>query len=142
VRLKPDFSTTELAHEALIELLGRDAKIADRRHFFHVVAVIIRRFLIDQARERERLKHGAGLIQISLSAWADQPTSDAHFLKLDEATSDLEKQYPRSAQILELAYFTGLAREEIAETMSLSVPTVDRDLRFARAWLKEAMTTE
>jgi RNA polymerase sigma-70 factor, ECF subfamily len=137
---RPELSTTELAHEALLDLLGRDSTFADRRHFFHVVAIAIRRLLTDQARERGRAKHGAGLTQISLSSALDQ-SAEPDFLRLNDAIADLEKQYPRSAQILEFSYFVGLQREQIAEALSISIPTVDRDLRFARAWLKDTLSS-
>ena len=61
-------------------------------------------------------------------------------MRVDEALSELGAVDPRQARIIEMTYFGGFAREEIAEALELSVSTVDRDLRFARAWLKDALS--
>lgn len=132
---------TELAHEALIRMLGSTPGWEDRRHFFHVVAQATRQVIVDHARRRLADKRGAGQIALSLSQVADVPggESEADLLRVDEALADLAQDDPRQARIIELAYFGGFSREEIGAAMALSVATVDRDLRFARAWLKQAL---
>lgn len=131
---------TDLAHEALIRLLGENASWADRRHFYRVVAMATRQILVDAARRRQRDKRGGGIVPEPLSA-ADAVAGpeDAELIRIHEAIEQLALRDARSAQVIELTYFVGLERTQIAQTLAVSVPTVDRDLRFARAWLKRAL---
>jgi len=133
--------TTDLAHEALIRLLGADASWEDRRHFFHVAAQATRQVLVDAARRRLSAKRGSGAEHVELGHALDQPIpeADASLVQLDAALRDLQHNDPRRAQIIELVYFGGLGRAEVASSLALSETTVDRDLRLARAWLRSAM---
>lgn len=142
VRANPGatLGATELAHEALARLLGGEATWENRKHFFNVVAQATRQILVDAARRRLRDKRGGGAIAVSLSAADEQAeVEDEDLLRLHEALEQLAARDPRKAQALELAYFGGLDREEIARALGVSVPTVDRDLRFGKAWLKRAL---
>lgn len=134
---------TELAHEALMRLFGSEADWVDRRHFFHVVAQAARQVLVDRARRRLTEKRGAGGESVPLSEVEDleQEDSDADLLRVDEALSQLSTTDPRRGRIVEMTYFGGFSREEIAQALDLSVSSVDRDLRFARAWLRDALST-
>lgn len=142
VRANPGatLGATELAHEALTRLLGADASWENRRHFFNVVAQATRQILVDTARRRLRDKRGRGIISMNLSA-ADEraQAEDEDLLRLHEALAQLQGHDARKAQVVELSYFAGLARDELARMLEVSVPTVDRDLRFAKAWLKRAL---
>ena len=69
-----------------------------------------------------------------------RPDRDDDLVRVDQALSDLDGLDPRQARVIEMTYFGGFSREEIAQALETSVSTVDRDLRFARAWLKEALT--
>src|SRR5574337_97431 len=126
------FSTTEVAHEALLRLLGTDADWQDRRHFFHVAAQATRQVLVDAARRRLSVKRGAGAEHVELEHALDQPIpeADASLVQLDAALHDLQHSDPRRAQIIELVYFGGLGRAEVASSLALSETTVDRDLRL------------
>jgi RNA polymerase sigma factor (TIGR02999 family) len=134
---------TELAHEVFAELLGAEIDWKDRVHFFRTVAMALRRQLVDLARERMSAKRGADAEPLTLSALdardedADGPLSDLS--ELDQALDALKQLDSRKADIVELNYFGGLTREEIARVHAISVPTVDRELRFARAWLRERL---
>ncbi len=133
---------TELAHEALMRLFGSEADWVDRHHFFHVVAQAARQVLVDRARRRLAEKRGAGGEALPLSeaegvAWEER---DADLLRVDEALSQLSLADPRQGRIVEMTYFGGFSRDEIARALALSVSSVDRDLRFARAWLKDALS--
>lgn len=142
VRANPGatLGATELAHEALARLLGAEASWEDRRHFFNVVAQATRQILVDAARRRLRDKRGGGVVPVSLSAADEQAqVEDEDLLRLHEALEQLAARDPRRAQVIELTYFGGLDREELARTLEVSVPTVDRDLRFGKAWLKRAL---
>jgi RNA polymerase sigma factor (TIGR02999 family) len=129
---------TELAHESLLRLLGAEATWADRRHFFHVVAQATRHVLVDHVRRRQAVKRGEGQEALTLGAAASAPADAAEgaLLRVDQALEALAAADARRARIVELIYFGGYSREEVAGALEISLPTVDRDLRFARAWLK------
>lgn len=133
---------TELAHEALLRLIGDEADWRDRHHFFHVVAQATRQILVDHARRRLAEKRGGGAQALPLSAaeGVSQPEDEAGLLRVDEALQALAGVDPRRARIVELVYFGGFSRAEIALALDISEGTVDRDLRFARAWLKQALS--
>lgn len=135
-------SPTELAHEALLRLLGDAPDWHDRHHFFHVVAQATRQILVDKARRRLADKRGGGQAHLPLSAaeFAALPAQEAELLRVDEALSALAELDPRQGRIVELVYFGGFSRAEIARALEVSEGTVDRDLRFARAWLKQALS--
>ncbi len=133
-------SATDLAHEALMRLLGEQADWEDRRHFYNVIAKATRQILVDAARRRQRHKRGGGMVPETLSAAENVAVSeDENLLRLNEAIEQLIQRDARSAQVIELTYFGGLGRAEVASALGLSVPTIDRDLRFGRAWLKRAL---
>lgn len=133
---------TALVHEALIRLIGSDTDWRNRAHFLALAALHMRSVLVDQARARLADKHGGGATRVTLSH--AQAVHDAQIevdlLALDQALEQLKRQDQRSARIVEMSYFAGMQREEIAHVVGVSVPTVDRDLRFARAWLNRALT--
>lgn len=134
-------SATDIAHEALIRLLGADAEWENRRHFFHVAAQATRQVLVDAARRRQADKRGGDAERIDLDAARDvaQPEGDAELMRIDAALRALATADPRRAQIVELVYFGGLSRTEVAAALDVSEGTVDRDLRLARAWLRTAL---
>lgn len=132
---------TELANELFLRLIDAQIDWQDRRHFYGVVSVAMRRILVDTARSRGSERRGGGKVHVTLSAVenaADSTGGDA--LALDEALDKLRGLDARKSEIIELTYLLGLTREEIAEVIGVSVPTIDRELRFARAWLKQQLT--
>lgn len=130
---------TELAHELFLRLIDADTAWQDRRHFYGVVGVAMRRILIDTARARGSERRGGGEVHVTLSAAADAAQEDTDAFALDEALEALRTLDARKCEVVELNYLLGLKREEIAEVIGVSVPTVDRELRFARAWLKQKL---
>lgn len=134
-------SATELAHESLLRLLGADASWDDRRHFFHVVAQATRHVLVDHARRRLSDKRGGGSEPITLGAaeLLPAPAPYAQVLGLNDSLDALASTLPRCAEVLELSYFGGYSREEIAAALQISTASVDRELRFGRAWLKSQL---
>jgi RNA polymerase sigma-70 factor (ECF subfamily) len=133
---------TELAHEALLRLLDAEASWEDRRHFFHVIAQATRQVLVDAARRRLADKRGGGVEALDLdqAQAIASPAQGADILRVNDALDALAASDERRARVIELTYFGGFDRNEIAAALEVSVPTVDRDLRFARAWLKDALT--
>ncbi|GMV29350.1 MAG: hypothetical protein AMXMBFR59_14750 [Rhodanobacteraceae bacterium] len=133
---------TEIAHEALLRILGADADWEDRRHFFHVIAQATRQILVDAARRRQTDKRGGGVERVDIDDAADQIAAveaDSQLLRVDAALAELGRTDQRRARTVELVYFGGFSRAEIAATLAVSEGTVDRDLRLARAWLKVAI---
>lgn len=128
--------TTALVHEAFLRLSGADIPWQDRVHFFALAASTMRRVLVDHAKGRQRGKRGHGAVHVPLEeALQVGVQDDSDIEALDEALSHLAARDARKARVVELHYFAGLTYDEIAEAMQLSVATVDRDLRFAKAWL-------
>lgn len=134
-------SATDLAHEALLRLLGSDMQCADRHHFFRVAAQATRQVLIDTARKRLAGKRGGDSphVELDQARAIAAPENDAQLLRLDDAIQQLAVHNERHAQIIELVYFGGFNRKEVGTALGLSDTTVDRDLRVARAWLKAAI---
>lgn len=140
VTLRP----TSLVHEALLRMLGRDVGYADRAHFFALVALKMRAVLVDHARANVAAKRGGGAINVTLShvdsgGVHNEDVGDYDVLALHQALEQLAVHDERAGRAVELAYFGGMSHEEIATVLEVSVPTVDRDLRFARAWLNRQL---
>ncbi|MBN8727538.1 MAG: sigma-70 family RNA polymerase sigma factor [Xanthomonadales bacterium] len=136
-------SATDLAHEALLRLLGSEVECVDRHHFFRVAAQATRQVLIDAARKRLAAKRGGDAPRVELDEARQVAANDddARLLHVDEALRDLAVRNARHAQVIEMVYFGGLDRAEVAAALGLSDTTVDRDLRLARAWLKTALAS-
>jgi RNA polymerase sigma factor (TIGR02999 family) len=134
-------NTTALVHEAYLKLVDlRRARFKDRAHFLAIASRIMRRVLVDNARSRRALKRGGGARPIELDENIRISDDTSELVgALDEALQRLEAVDPRQSQILEQRYFGGLSLEETAEAVGISLATVKRELRFARAWLAADM---
>ncbi|MBS7456782.1 ECF-type sigma factor [Coralloluteibacterium stylophorae] len=131
---------TVLVHEALLRMLGREVAFADRAHFCAVAALKMRAVLIDHARALAAAKRDGGEALTLTSVAGDGGAEAAvDVLALHQALERLAEEEPRAARAIEMSYFGGMERAEIAEVLQVSVPTVDRDLRFGRAWLNRAL---
>lgn len=128
---------TALVHEAYLRLIAQHSTDwNDRLHFFSIASTIIRRILIDHARERRALKRGGAAGRVPLEAHEPAaPESDIDLLALDEALKDLSQLDARQARIVELRFFGGCTIDEIAELLGVGKRTVDRDWMAAKAWL-------
>jgi RNA polymerase sigma factor (TIGR02999 family) len=128
---------TALVHEAYLRMASlRSIDWEGRAHFISVVTKIMRQILVDHARARKAAKRD--------SASQDEPilVEENHqldTLAVDQALERMSARYPRCAQVVELRFFGDLEFREIAQTLDLSLATVERDWRFARAWLRKAM---
>ena len=119
----------------------------NRAHFFATMSLHMRAILVDRARARRSGKRGGGAVHVTLSRVDEEAQAGEHcmateLIALDETLNALAAVDARGAEILHLTYFAGLVREEIAAVMSISVRTVDRELRFARAWLSSKLGHE
>jgi RNA polymerase sigma-70 factor (ECF subfamily) len=133
--------TTALVNEAYVRLVGQQRiDWQNRAHFFAVMAQVMRRVLIDHARRRSYAKREGVAHQVPLeegAAMTDKRASE--LIALDEALDQLEKLDPRKSRVVQLRYFGGLSLEETADVLEISVMTVRRDWRVAKAWLYKAV---
>ncbi|MEQ8762943.1 MAG: ECF-type sigma factor [Planctomycetota bacterium] len=129
--------TTELVNEAWVKLFARnDPSWADRVHFFAIAARAMREVLVDQARTRLSQKRGGGWQRITLGSVDSGGHEIAYdLLDLDQVLRSMGETFPREATIVELRFFGGMDFPEIAEALDVSLSTVKREWRFARAWL-------
>src|SRR4029453_12607629 len=136
--------TTALLDDAYLQLAGKThPQWQNRAHFFAVAAQIMRRIMVDHARQRHALKRGGGAIRITLDECAAvTQTRAAELLALDEALEKLAAADQRKARVVEMRYFGGLTMEEIADVLKVHVITVTRDWTAARAWLFAALSGE
>jgi RNA polymerase sigma factor (TIGR02999 family) len=129
--------TSALVNEAYLRLVDqRNTRWQNRAHFFGIAARIMRRILLNYARDRSRVKRGGSAIQVSLSDVAIISTEKSdELLALDEALQRLAAFDERKSQVVELRYFGGMSVEETAEVLKVSPATVMRDWSIAKAWL-------
>lgn len=129
--------TTALVNEAYVRLVDqRKTNWKNRAHFFGIAAQIMRRVLLNYARDRYRKKRFPGAIQVSLSELSViSDTKSAELIALDEALQKLAAIDERKSRVVELRYFGGLSVEETAEVLGTSTITVLRDWKMAKAWL-------
>jgi len=137
-------NTTALVHEAYLRLVNQDdAAWNDRAHFFATASRAMRFILIDYARRRTADKRGGSRQAVSMSAVQVGVEDRAEdLLTLNQALDDLKDKSERLSQLVEYKFFGGMTHEEIAAVTGLSVPTIKRDWRRARAWLYRAMQSE
>lgn len=128
---------TALVHEAYMRLQGQVGfHWPSRAHFFAFAAHLIRRILVDHARNRNRAKRGGGWERVTLAEAQDLALDRSpDLLALDEALTSLEAVDPRKAAVVELRFFAGLNLEETAAQLGVSPETVGREWRRAKAWL-------
>ena len=141
-RAEHTLQPTALVNEAYLKLVDqRNARWQNRAHFFGIAAQLMRRILVDHARQRQAVKRG-GQDQQRLSITSaetviKQPQID--LLALNEAMDELAQLDPQQSRIVELKFFGGLSIEEIAEVLSIGHATVERDWKMARAWLRKQL---
>lgn len=131
---------TGLVNEAYLRLAGQRAAWADRRHFLLIAGTLMRRVLVDHARRQQATKRPPADARVSLDDVDPAALRvDADLVALDGALEALSRIDERQARIVELRYFVGLDIETTARTMELSVSTVTREWRMARAWLQRRL---
>ena len=139
-RANHTLQTTALVNEAYLRLTDLTRmQWRDRAHFFAMAATLMRRVLVDHARDRARDKRGGGVVFTVLEDEPMAAPSRIDALALDEALDRLAAIDPQHARIVELRYFAGLTIEETSEALRISPATVKRDWTWARAWLYHAL---
>jgi RNA polymerase sigma factor (TIGR02999 family) len=130
---------TALVNEAWLRLMqgSQPSQWENRAHFFGIAARLMRMILVDYARAHGAVKRGGEAVAVSLEDTnVLSPGRAPDVLEVNEALDELAKVDERKAKVIELRYFGGMDREEIATALGLTVPTVKRDLRLAEAWLR------
>ena len=132
---------TALVHEAYLRLVDqRRVDWRNRAQFLGLAANMMRRILVNHARERTAQKRGGGAAAVSLSlVEAPSGRPDVELIALEDALQRLAALDERKSKVVELKFFGGLTIEEIAEVLQISGATVEREWAFARAWLYEAI---
>src|SRR5436190_18167754 len=130
---------TALVHEAYVRLVS-DQQFANRRHFFAAAAEAMRRILIENARRKQRHKHGGDLQRQELHPdLAAAPEPDDELMALDAALTKLAARDPLNAHLVELRFYAGLTGDQAAAILEISPSTADRHWVFARAWLRREL---
>jgi RNA polymerase sigma factor (TIGR02999 family) len=129
--------TTALVNEAYLRLVNqKNVRWQNRAQFFGLAAQIMRRILLNDARDRTRLKRGGHAAHVSLSEIAViSPERSDELIDLDEALTKLAEIDERKSRVVELRYFGGMSVEETAHVLNVSEITIIRDWNMARAWL-------
>ena len=137
-------SPTTVVHELYLRLVGQQrAAWVNRAQFFAVASRLIRRVLVDHARERMAAKRAGGWQRVTLAEdAAGIGPREVDMLALDEALAELAAMDPRRARLVELRYFGGLDLEETAAALEVSTATVSREWQLARAWLHRRLASE
>lgn len=131
---------TALVNEAYVNLAGKSIQVSDKSHFIGLVAQKMRRILVDHARAKISEKRGSRPVMVTLSEIASHSSQDnIDLIYLDELITQLSDFDSRGAHIFELKMFSSITNDEVASLLNLSVATVERDLKAAKAWLKNQM---
>jgi RNA polymerase sigma-70 factor, ECF subfamily len=136
-RVNHTLQPTALVHEAYLRLIDQTrANWQNRAHFFGVAAQLMRRILVDHARQHNADKRGGEFQKLSLDENMDKAVEvSAELIALDDALKELAEVDPEKARLVELRYFGGLTFEETAEVLGVSLITVKRHWRLTKAWL-------
>jgi RNA polymerase sigma factor (TIGR02999 family) len=133
---------TALVHEAYVRLVDTEQNQPwnSRGHFFAVTAEAMRRILVENARHKQRVRHGGEFQRVDLDSQLQICNqSEVDLLVLDEAIERLSAEQPEAAEVVKLRYFAGLTIEETALALNISVRTVNRHWAYARAWLYQQL---
>jgi RNA polymerase sigma factor (TIGR02999 family) len=130
----------ELLNEAVLRVMSSPLDIKNRGHFFATMSLLMRSIVVDFARAKLADKRNGGQANVTFTESRDGEESLVFdILALDSSLEKLAKTDPRSSNVLHLTYFAGMNPEDIASLLEVSKPTVERDLRFARAWVQHEM---
>jgi RNA polymerase sigma factor (TIGR02999 family) len=134
--------TSALVNEAFLRLIDQQqVDWQNRAHFFGIAAQLMRRILLDHARSHTRAKRGGGARQVSFDEAAIvSGQRAAELIALDDALNALAAFDSRKSRIVELRFFGGLTNEEVAEVTGMSLRTIEREWRKAKAWLHHAIS--
>jgi RNA polymerase sigma factor (TIGR02999 family) len=135
---------TALVHEAYLRLVGQKAAWQNRAQFMGVAAQLMRRILVDYARQHVAAKRGGGetLFELDGCEIASTAEQSEEMLAVDEALARLAALDPQQARVVEMRYFGGMTVEETAEALSIAPRTVKREWAMAKAWLRVEISSK
>jgi RNA polymerase sigma factor (TIGR02999 family) len=135
---------TALVHEAWLRLAGSEREgYEGRKHFFRAAAQAMRRILVENARRKQRLKHGGHLERVAITEVdLPNPMPDDQLLALDAALNKLAQVNPEGTDLVQLCFFARLTQAEAGQQLGFSRPTAERTWAFVRAWLFSEMKKE
>ena len=140
-RVDHTLQPTALVHEAYLRLVDQHAEWKSRVHFFSTAAFMMRRILVDHAKQHLAAKRGSGLVKTGLDEGLKVAgETQVDLIALNDALDSLSRIDPTRSQIVELRFFGGLSNEESAEVLGISPATVQRQWAGARAWLYHEMS--
>lgn len=131
-------NTTALIHDLYLRMRQIDGlRLADRHHFYAYASRVMRSVLVDMARERLADKRGGGMLQVTMDTEFEDSAAapENEVIEIDDALTELAAVHARLAQVVELRFFAGLPMQEIAQTLGISIRTVERDWEAARSFL-------
>lgn len=135
--------TSALVHEAYLKIEKHKQGVESKGHFMAIAAIVMRRFLVDYARQKQREKRGGDQIQLTYGAVQHAvDTTPQEILHLNEALKQLKAVNNRYCRVVEFHFFGGYKHQEIADILGVSIDTVRRDWRLAKAWLSNELTRE
>jgi RNA polymerase sigma factor (TIGR02999 family) len=135
--------TAALVNEVFLSLFDADVSFVDRQHFYTLASRTMRRILVDHARSISCMKRGANALRITLNTELNDTGLDlSQFLSLHNAFESLIELDDRKAKILELETFAGLSIQHIADLYKVSVRTIERELKFSKAWVYRELALE
>lgn len=128
---------TALVNEAYLKLMSHPLQVNDKNHFLALAAKQMRHILVDHARQKSAQKRGGDQLNVSLNESVGVVSNHINeLIYIDELLLELAKFDPRGAQIFEIRLFSALSNQEIADTLQLSLTTVERDIKATKAWFK------
>jgi RNA polymerase sigma-70 factor (ECF subfamily) len=132
---------TALVNEAYLRLIDvQRVRWQDRAHFLAMAARLMRRVLVDAARSKQYQKRGGGAVRVTFDELQIAgPDPGCDFVALDDALAALAKMDERKSRVIEMRFFGGLSVEETAAVLNVSVDTVMRDWKLAKAWLRREL---
>ena len=132
--------TSALVHEVYLKMDQQNKMVENKGQFMAIAAIVMRRYLVDYARQKQRIKRGGNYIQLTQGALSNVVlTTPEQVIELDESLKRLKHFNPRLSRVVEFHFFGGYKHEEIAEMMEVSIDTVRRDWRLAKAWLSKEL---
>ena len=138
------FQATELVSEVYLRMFDSDQLgWTDRSHFLSTAIVVMRRFLVDHARKKNRVKRISKKDMVAYDDnFSNTASLDLDVVGLDDALSELEQLDDRQAKIVEMRFFGGLSETEVAKILDVSRSTVKREWKAAKMWLLHQMTSK
>lgn len=130
----------DVLHEAVARLMAHPSGMDNRAHFFATMSLAMRAIVVDHARARMAEKRGGSDARVTLThSLQDESDDIVDVIALDQLLHQVGESDPRGSAILHLSYFAGMSQSEIAQVLKVSTRTVERDLKFLRAWLQDAL---